>query len=58
MLKWELADEHATTWQSNGLSTLQYSMCGRTEIPDKKCSIIKVDVQLNNHAMTDEKCAL
>ena len=58
MMKWELADEHANSWHTNGLADLEYSVCKRREIPDKKCSIITVDVKLNNHALTDEQCGL
>jgi hypothetical protein len=58
MLKWELEDEHAATWRTNGLASLDYSVFSRKEIQNYKCSIINVDVKLNQHEMTDSKCAL
>lgn len=58
MMKWELAAEHPTTWQLNGLAQLEYSVCNRREMVDKKCSVVTVDVKLNNHLPTDTKCGV
>lgn len=58
MMKWELGAEHATTWKNNGLSNLDYTVLNKTIIHEGKCSVLTVDVQLNNHELTDSKCLL
>lgn len=58
MMKWELEADHASTWKTNGLANLDYVVCRRNEIAEKRCSIVTVDVKLNNHPMTDSKCGL
>jgi len=56
MNRYELKNEHETTWQSNGLSNLSYKVLLRTEL-DRFCSKVTVDVQLNGH-WSDDRCGI
>ena len=48
MNRYELKDEHETSWRSNGLIDLSYELLKRTEL-DRFCSKVTVDVKLNGH---------
>ena len=48
MNKWEVLQEHADTWTSNGLSNLRYTEISRNEILPHVLRI-KVDVERNGH---------
>jgi hypothetical protein len=50
--KWEVLDEHATTWRANGLADLKYSVTDTREM-SRNCTVFTVDVQLNNHWSDD-----
>ena len=58
MMKWELAAEHESTWRTNGLKSLNYEIINGKDNLQLRCSVITVDVKLNNHEITDSKCAL
>lgn len=59
MVKWELLDEHAKTWKSNGLADLRYSVLIETPLDEKrKSSKITVDVKLNGNHWSNEKCGI
>jgi len=58
MVKWEALQEHDTTWKTNGLADLCYSVIKR-EILDgtnEKATKITVDVQLNGTHWSNERC--
>eukprot|EP01041_Mallomonas_annulata_P006369 gene6369-12876_t len=46
--KWEVLEEHDSTWKENGLSNLKYEVLRRNEISPSYHRIL-VDVQLNGH---------
>lgn len=48
MNKREVLDEHENTWQTNGISNLNYQQLSQTWKNDD-CTIITVDVKDNNH---------
>lgn len=54
MNKTEVLDEHATTWQANGLNNLKYSELYRSWLNDNSL-VVHVDVELNQH-WTDLVC--
>jgi len=56
MNKIEVLNEHETTWQTNGLNSLQYEELSR-ETLNPHASRVTVDVQKNNH-WTDERCGI
>lgn len=56
MNKTELLDEHNTTWNTNGISDLNYTEEKRIEINDN-CIIFTVDVLINEH-WTDLVCGI
>lgn len=55
--KWEVQNEHAKTWRSNGLSDLRYEVTKEERIINDYCTKITVDVMLNNH-WTDNECQI
>jgi hypothetical protein len=56
MVKWEALDEHESTWKSNGLADLKYSVLETKELDDtKKASKITVDVKLNGSHWSNAK---
>lgn len=58
MNKHEVLEEHATTWQKNGLADLEYQETGRERLDAGGfASRITVDVRLNNH-WTDKRCGI
>jgi len=59
MVKWEAADEHATTWKTNGLADLKYTVLDTQDLDDaKKSSKITVDVKLNGNHWSNDKCGV
>jgi hypothetical protein len=60
MVKWELKDEHESTWKTNGLADLKYTVLSQTPLdPNNKSTKITVDVKLNgNNHWTNEKAKL
>jgi len=60
--KWEVLKEHETTWKTNGLSDLSYSLIKKEYLDkDKKSTKITVDVKLNgtlSSHWSNEKVAL
>eukprot|EP01038_Epipyxis_sp_PR26KG_P013138 gene13138-17606_t len=56
MNKVEVLKEHKSSWQTNGLSDLKYSILN-VETKSRNCIKIIVDVQLNNH-WTDNRCGI
>ena len=58
-VKWELKDEHETTWKSNGLADLKYSVLKETPLDDDgKATKLTADVKLNGTHWTNEKAAM
>lgn len=59
MVKWELKDEHESTWQTNGLLDLKYAVLSETALDDSnKATKITVDVKLNGNHWTNEKAGI
>lgn len=59
MVKWEAADEHETTWKTNGLSDLKYSILKQQNLDDgKKSTKATVDVKLNGNHWSNDKCGV
>lgn len=59
MVKWEAADEHATTWKINGLADLKYQLLSTTSLHDSgKASKITVDVKLNGDHWSNDKAGV
>jgi hypothetical protein len=59
MVKWELKDEHESTWKTNGLSDLKYSVLSQVPLDDgKKATKVTVDVKLNGNHWTNEKAGI
>jgi hypothetical protein len=48
-VKREVLNEHATTWQQNGLNTLKYEIESEIVSEDECVTTLMVDVQLNGH---------
>jgi hypothetical protein len=57
-VKWEVLDEHETTWKTNGLVDLDYIILGNKTIPNSNCkaTLLTVDVKLNQGHWADDKC--
>lgn len=53
--KWEVLEEHDTTWQKNGLTDLKYNIINETKLNDQYCTKFTVDILLNEH-WTDNEC--
>ena len=47
--KWEVLDEHKTTWQTNGLNNLNYTVIDRKIFLNDNCNRILVDLMTNDH---------
>ena len=59
MVKWEAADEHESTWKSNGLADLQYKLLETKPLNDHKtASIYTVDVKLNGDHWANAKAGM
>mmetsp|Transcript_3141 Transcript_3141/g.4861 ORF Transcript_3141/g.4861 Transcript_3141/m.4861 type:complete len:315 (+) Transcript_3141:84-1028(+) len=52
--KWEVLEEHARTWRSNGLSDLCYNVVDTVDM-NSMCTKVTVDIKLNGH-WTDGEC--
>jgi len=58
-VKWEMKDEHAATWKTNGLVDLKYSLQKETPLDkDGKATKLTVEVKLNGNHWTNEKAAM
>lgn len=57
MVKWELKDEHETTWKQNGLADLKYKVLEETSL-GVNATKITVDVGLNGTHWTNEKAGV
>jgi hypothetical protein len=59
MVKWEALEEHETTWKTNGLADLKYTLL-ETKALDatKKADKLTVDVRLNGTHWANDKCAV
>jgi hypothetical protein len=59
MVKWELKDEHESTWKTNGLSDLRYSIVGKTDLHEsKKATKVTADIKLNGAHWTNNKAGV
>jgi len=56
-VKWEALKEHDTTWETNGISDLVYSLISKTSI-DVKATKATVDIKLNGAHWSNDKCAI
>lgn len=58
-VKWEMKDEHAATWKTNGLADLKYSMLKQTPLDEHgKATKLTTDIKKNGTHWTNEKAAL
>lgn len=59
-VKWEALAEHETTWKTNGLADLCYSIMKKEVIEgtNDKATKITVDVKLNGTHWTNDKCGV
>ena len=59
MVKWEAADEHESTWKTNGLADLQYKLLETNPLNDQKtASMYTVDVKLNGDHWANAKAGM
>ena len=61
MVKWEALEEHETTWRSNGMADLKYSVLETKELlldDSKKATKVTVDVKLNGDHWANKKCGM
>lgn len=60
MVKWEALKEHETTWKTNGLNDLVYSVLATNSLDREtnKASKITVDVKLNGNHWANDKCSV
>ncbi len=63
MVKWEALDEHAQTWETNGLKDLSYDIkmikrLDREDGGESKVTKLTVDVKLNGNHWANEKCGV
>jgi hypothetical protein len=59
MVKWELKDEHESTWKTNGLSSLSYTIVGTTNLHEsKKATKVTTDIKLNGDHWTNAKAGV
>ena len=59
MVKWEALEEHSTTWKTNGLADLKYTLLETKPLDNtKKADKLTVDVKLNGNHWTNEKSGL
>ena len=70
MVKWEALEEHESTWRTNGLADLNYSILKKEDLDEGKsitggsilgdhrsrATKVTVDVKLNGNNWTNEKC--
>jgi len=70
MVKWEALEEHESTWRTNGLADLNYSILKKEDLDEGKsitggsilgdhrsrATKVTVDVKLNGNHWTNEKC--
>lgn len=70
MVKWEALEEHESTWRTNGLADLSYSILKKEDLDEGKsitggsilgdhrsrATKVTVDVKLNGNHWTNEKC--
>jgi hypothetical protein len=70
MVKWEALEEHESTWRTNGLADLSYSVLKKEDLDEGKSNTggnilgdhrsratkVTVDVKLNGNHWTNEKC--
>jgi hypothetical protein len=54
--KWEVLDEHESSWATNGLVDLHYSIINERSV-SVHCTIVTVDIGLNHH-WTDDECLI
>jgi hypothetical protein len=59
MVKWEALEEHETTWKSNGMADLKYSVLETKSLDDsKKSTKVTVDVKLNGTHWANAKSGM
>lgn len=59
MVKWELKEEHKTTWKTNGLNDLKYTLLSKTPLDDgNRSAKFTVEVKLNGDHWTNEKAGV
>jgi len=59
MVKWELQDEHESTWKTNGLADLKYGLLKETPLDEGgNATKFTVQVKLNTNHWTHEKAAM
>jgi len=59
MVKWEALDEHDTTWKTNGLADLNYSILDQKSLSsNNKATMITADVKLNGSHWLNAKSGI
>lgn len=59
MVKWELKDEHETTWKTNGLADLKYKIVKTEQLGNSPhATKITVDLGTNGDHWTNEKAGV
>jgi N-terminal domain of galactosyltransferase len=59
MVKWELKDEHESTWKTNGLSDLKYAVLTKTSLDETNhATKFTVEVKLNGNHWTNAKAGV